>query len=315
MGGRLPERPLTALYDEMAAHGCTLSEPGYSPLVCEGRLKSGLYTLPGNISSQFVSGLLLALPLLEGGSVMQITGVLQSRPYVDITLEALRLFGVTITEEDGQVFHIPGGQKFCPPKNVRAGGDWYNAAFWLSLGAIGKDSVTCTGLDPDSRQGDRIAVELLSRFGAGVVCRNGSVTVSPCTLRGIDIDAGDTPDLVPALAAVACVAEGKTTIRNAGRLRIKESDRLSTVAESLTDLGADIKQTADGLEINGKKALRGGRTRSFGDHRIAMSAAILSAACTGTVVIRDADAVRKSYPGFFNDLETALGGEYRIIGE
>ena len=316
MSGRLPSRPLSALYDEMTSHGCTLSEQGYSPLDCEGQLKSGEYTLPGNISSQFISGLLFALPLLEGESRIRVTGVLESRPYVDMTLDALRLFGVTVLEEEGQVFRIPGRQTGRSPKNVRVEGDWSNAAFWLSAGAIGQSGVTCTGLNLNSRQGDRAIVELLARYGARVTYgegENGAVTVSPGTLRGIDIDAGDTPDLVPVLAAVASGAEGKTTIRNAGRLRIKESDRLKTVAASLSGLGADVKETEDGLIIIGKKVLTGGETQSFGDHRIAMTAAILSAACTEPVVIRGAEAVRKSYPSFFDDFNAALGGECDIV--
>jgi 3-phosphoshikimate 1-carboxyvinyltransferase len=148
----------------------------------------------------------------------------------------------------------------------------------------------------------------LERFGAYVSFNSDGVTVSPGALRGIEIDAGDTPDLVPVLAAVASVAEGETVIRNAGRLRIKESDRLRTVAASLSSLGADVAETQDGLVIHGKKILPGGETESFGDHRIAMTVAVLSAACTGPVVIRNAEAVRKSYPGFFEDFSTVLGG-------
>jgi len=320
MKGRLSERPLSALRDEMISHGCTVqqnctcSEQGLSPLSCKGRLKSGTYTLPGNISSQFVSGLLFALPLLEGDSIVNVTGTLESRPYVDMTLDALQMFSIRVNEE-AQVFHIPGGQTGISPRNIKVNGDWSNAAFWLSAGAIGKNAVSCTGLDMNSWQGDRAIVTLLERFGANINCTQDTVTVSPGSpssfagLRGIDIDAGDTPDLVPVLAAVASVAEGKTTIHNAGRLRIKESNRLQTVAESLSSLGADIKETDDGLIINGKKTLQGGETQSYGDHRIAMTAAILSVVCMGQVVIANAQAVNKSYPGFFDDFKT-LGGLY-----
>jgi 3-phosphoshikimate 1-carboxyvinyltransferase len=272
-------------------------------------LKSGEYTLPGNISSQFISGLLFSLPLLEGDSLIRVTGILESRPYVDMTLEALGIFNIKI-EEAGQplTFRVPGSQMYCSPGTVHAEGDWSNAAFWLSAGAIGAGSISCTGLKADSRQGDRAITGLLERFGAHVSYDRDSVTVSPGALRGIEIDAGDTPDLVPVLAAAASVAEGETVIRNAGRLRIKESDRLRTVAISLSNLGADVAETEDGLVIHGKRTLPGGETESFGDHRIAMTAAVLSAACTGPVVITNAEAVRKSYPGFFEDFNTALGG-------
>jgi len=303
MRGRLSSRPLSPLYDEMVSHGCILSEQGRSPLACEGRLENGTYTLPGNISSQFVSGLLFALPLLAGDSVIQVTGALESRAYVDMTLDALRLFGVTVFEDERQIFRIPGGQMIRSPSNVIVKGDWSNAAFWLSAGAIGKNAITCTGLDLSSRQGDRAIVELLERFGALVTCEGENVTVSPGTLKGIDIDAGDTPDLVPVLAAVAAVAEGKTIIRNAKRLRIKESDRLRTVSALLSALGADITETEDGLVIYGKKKLSGGVTESFADHRIAMTAAIVSAVCEAPVEIKDAEAVINHTPVF---LETSI---------
>lgn len=308
MSGRLHARPLSALYEEMVSHGCTLSEQGYSPLTCEGRLTSGTYTIAGNISSQYISGLLFALPLLSGDSIIRVEGVLESRPYVEMTLDAMRLFDLTVLEDDCQVFRIPGGQTGCSPKNVRVEGDWSNAAFWLSAGAIGQNGITCTGLNLDSRQGDRAVVTLLARFGANVTYKNDYVRVSPGKLRGIEIDAGDTPDLVPVLAAVASYADGKTIIRNAGRLRIKESDRLHTVTTSLSGLGADITEMEDGLIIVGKKSLSGGESESFGDHRIAMAAAIISARCVGPVLIKNAQAVNKSYPGFFKDFTTALGG-------
>jgi 3-phosphoshikimate 1-carboxyvinyltransferase len=242
--------------------------------------------------------------------MIRVTGVLESRPYVDMTLNTLRLFDIKISEEEPNVFIIQGNQTYRSPKTVRAEGDWSNAAFWLSAGAIGKNSVTCTNLNSESKQGDKLITELLARFGANVTCGDNSVCVSAGKLAGIDIDTGDTPDLVPVLAAVASVAVGTTVIRNAGRLRIKESDRLRTVTAALSDLGADIAETENGLIIKGKTKLSGGETRSFGDHRLAMTAAIISMACTGGVVIRDAEAVRKSYPKFFEDFNAVLGGKW-----
>jgi len=225
-----------------------------------------------------------------------------------MTLDTLSVFGIKIFEKEKNIFTVPGGQIYKSPEKAQAGGDWSNAAFWLSAGAIGQSGITCTNLDLKSGQGDRLIVELLKRFGARVTCDNNSVTVSPDTLFGIDIDAGDIPDLVPVLAAVASVAEGKSVITGAGRLRIKESDRLRTTCASLTALGADITETQDGLTINGKKRLTGGETDSFGDHRIAMAAAIISSACDGAVTIKRPEAVRKSYPGFFKDFSSVLGG-------
>ena len=308
MRGRLPQRPLTGLYDAMAVHGCKLSTPGLSPLTCQGQLTSGKYALPGDISSQFISGLLLALPLLPGDSEIEVTGGVSSRPYIDMTIDALRLFGFDVPESGDGLFSVPGGRTGRSPKTATVGGDWSNAAFWLALGAIGSDAVTCTGLDPDSRQGDKSVALFLERFGARVACSKGGVTVAPGMLRGIEIDAGDTPDLVPALACVAAVAEGETVIRNAGRLRAKESDRINSVAALLSALGADITETGDGLVIRGKKELSGGETHSFGDHRIVMAAAVIASRCAGPVTIIDAEAVKKSYPYFFLDYCAGMGG-------
>jgi len=309
MEGRLPTRSLTGLYEEMTAHGCTLSEHGRSPLVLGGKLTSGIYSLPGNVSSQFISGLLFALPLIEGGGSICVTGNLESRPYVDMTLDALRLFGITVQEEEKPaiIFRVQG-QTYRSPKKVQTEGDWSNAAFWLCAGAIGTGSVTCTGLDINSRQGDRAIIELLKKFGACVSVDSGAVTVSSGALKGIEINAEDTPDLVPVLAAVAAAAQGETVIKGAGRLRLKESDRLRTVADSLCGLGADVTETEDGLVIKGKKKLQGGTVQSFGDHRIAMTAAVLSGACLNPVTIQNAQAVNKSYPAFFDDFHITLGG-------
>jgi len=310
MEGRLPARPLTGLYEEMTSNGCTLSEQGRSPFVLGGKLKNGNYYLPGNISSQFISGLLFALPLLEGYSTISVTGKLESRPYVDMTLDALRLFRINVHEEEKPrlTFCVTGNQTYRSPKTVQTEGDWSNAAFWLCAGAIGTNGITCTGLNKDSRQGDRAVAELLKNFGARVSADGGAVTVFPNALKGIEIDAENIPDLVPVLAAIASVARGKTAIRGAGRLRLKESDRLRTIAASLSSLGADVKETNDGLVINGKNKLQGGVTQSFGDHRIAMAAAVLSGACLNPVTIQNAEAVNKSYPAFFDDFHITLGG-------
>ena len=319
MGGRLPARPLSALYDEMVTHGCTLSEQGISPLHCEGQLQSGTYTIPGDISSQYISGLLFALPLLSEDSIIRVTGPngLESRPYVDMTLDSLQRFGISVFEESGQdglIFHIPGKQVFRSPKILSVEGDWSNAAFWLCAGALlpSGSKLTCTGLKLNSKQGDRAIVEILKRFGAEVHAENDSVTVSPAPLHSIEIDAENTPDLIPVLAAVASVAEGTTTVRNAGRLRIKESDRLLSTSTLLNSLGASVSETPDGLSITGREGLAGGVVQSFNDHRIAMTAAVISAACSAEVTIQNAEAVNKSYPNFFEDF-LDLGGSLRKV--
>ncbi len=306
MGGRLPSRPLSPLYEELTGHGCALSMSGKSPLYTGGQLSGGRYRIPGNISSQFISGLLLALPLLKEDSLIEVGGAVESRPYVDMTLACLKTFGIGV-RMNAHSFTVPGNQRYNAPGALAVEGDWSNAAFWLSLGAVGGGSVTVAGLDPSSPQGDKAIMTFLERFGARVSVDGGTVTVSRGDLHGIDIDAGDTPDLVPVLAAVAAVSRGRTVISNAGRLRLKESDRLKAVTETLSGLGADITQTDDGLILSGKPELRGGVVSSHGDHRIAMTAAVVSTVCRGAVTIKGAEAVGKSYPGFFADF-AALGG-------
>jgi 3-phosphoshikimate 1-carboxyvinyltransferase len=258
------------------------------------------------VSSQYISGLLFALPLLEGDSFLQLTGNVESRPYIDMTLDALRIFGIDITESDGG-FIIPGKQHYHSAGRVVVEGDWSNAAFWLCAGAIGGGPVTVTNLNMNSIQGDKACVEFLEKFGANIVYSYNAVTVSGGHLRGIEFDAKDTPDLVPVFALVACAAEGRTVFKNAQRLRIKESDRLKTVHETLAALGADVTETDDGLIVNGAKSLHSAAVESFNDHRIAMTAAVASQICSGGVEIKCAEAVAKSYPDFYRHYEN-LGG-------
>jgi len=304
--GRLPERPLSPLYEELVSHGAELSPQGSVPFYAAGRLTPGHYSLDAGVSSQFISGLLFALPLLDGDSELALTGSAESFPYVELTMAMLIEFGIKV-DLSGEVFSIPGRQIYRSSSVVRVEGDWSNAAFWLGAGAIGSGSVTCTGLDLQSRQGDRAILDLLAKFGAQVKTSGSAVTVSGGKLRGIEINAQDIPDLMPILAVIGATAEGTTVIRNAGRLRTKESDRLAAVSAVLRALGADVNETEDGLVIHGSDAFSGGEVSSYGDHRIAMSAAIVATVCAEPVVIRGAEAVNKSYPGFFDDLRL-LGG-------
>jgi len=304
--GRLPQRPLSPLYEELIAHGCSLSKQGQMPLNCTGKLTGGQYQLAGDVSSQFVSGLLLALSLLDSDSELKLSGIVESQPYIDLTVAALKLFGITIEIEDN-LYIVRGRQRYCSPSKVVVEGDWSNAAFWLCAAALSETPITCTNINKDSTQGDKAVVELLKDFGADVSFANDTVTVSRGKLQAIEIDAKNIPDLVPALAVVACAAQGKTVIYNARRLRLKESDRLKTVADTLSLLGAAVSETADGLIIDGGKELRGGTVSCYGDHRIAMMAAIAAVLSKQKLIIEDAEAVGKSYPDFFKDF-SLLGG-------
>ncbi len=307
--GRLPERPVSPLKEELEAHGCQLDR-AHLPIALSGQLQGGGFTLPGNVSSQFLTGLLLCFPLLPEGGEIALTTALESAGYVEMTVQTMRRFGVHVQRTE-QGFRVPAGQRYRSPGRLAICGDWSSAAFWLCAGALSGE-IACGGLDENSAQGDRAVEPLLAQMGAQV-CRAGQeVTVRPGTLSAIQIDAGNIPDLIPVLAAVAAAASGQTRIVNAARLRIKESDRLRSVTDILRRLGAEIEELPDGLIIRGKPRLKGGEVSSWGDHRIAMSAAIASLACEKDVIIRDAQVVSKSYPGFWADFEK-LGGRITTL--
>ncbi|MBO5938396.1 MAG: 3-phosphoshikimate 1-carboxyvinyltransferase [Clostridia bacterium] len=303
MAGRLPERPLSPLREELERGGIVFSDIGSNPLMCRGSLNTRDFTISGSVSSQFISGLLFALAISGKGGSIRIDGRLESVSYLSLTVDALRQFGAKIEQTD-TLFSVAPNSGLSSPREVSVEGDWSNAAFPLCMGAIGKHPITVTGLLGTSHQGDRAIVDLLLRFGAKVTLCADECTVSPAPLHGIEIDASQIPDLVPVLAVVAALAEGKTIIKNASRLRIKESDRLKTTTALLTSLGATITETEDGLSIEGVSRLVGGSVSSFCDHRIAMSAAVASLACASSVVLDGAESVAKSYPDFWRDMKS-----------
>ncbi|QWT17070.1 3-phosphoshikimate 1-carboxyvinyltransferase [Collinsella sp. zg1085] len=310
--GRLVKRPLRPLSDEMIAKGCSLSQTDGLPLTLNGRLQPGEYSLPGNISSQFISGLLMAFPLMDGESSILVRGTLESAPYVALTAQVLQCFGVTVVAEPSEETVAPelklstqGNYRTC--KTCTVEGDWSNAAFWLCAGALGSSTITVSGLSHSSAQGDRAILAILSRFGAKVGRVGTSASVRPDKLIGFDYDAHDTPDLVPIIAAVASLAQGSSRITNCARLRIKESDRLKTVCQTLQQLGAHIEIRGDDLLIEGVDELTGGDVDAAGDHRIAMMAAIAASRANNPVRIHGAEAVAKSYPNFFDHYRALRG--------
>ncbi len=311
--GRLPERPVLPLTECLKARGAVIDYDGALPLTTHGGLKSGRFVIAGNVSSQFISGLIFALPLLSGDSEIDITGKIESLSYIKMTLDAVRTFGID-AETDGNKIKIPGGQKYRSPGRLTVEGDWSNAAFWLCLGAMSDGGITVRGLRRDSTQGDRAIADILSRFGAEVTSGEGCITVKKKPLSAVRIDASEIPDLVPVLAVVSAVANGETRITGAGRLRIKESDRIESTVNMLRALGAYAEGERDGIRIFGKKRLSGGCVDSANDHRIAMSAAIAAAVCDGTVTVRGAEAVRKSYGDFYEKYAT-LGAVVTIKEE
>jgi len=301
LSGRLPDRPLSPLDEQLCQHGCTLERPRPEILRCEGRLLAGDYRLPGNVSSQYVTGILLALSLLRDDSNLTISTPIESEAYIAMTVEAMKTFRVTPSGM-GHAYHMRGRQEFATPKTVQVDGDWSNAAFWLCAGAMPGGSIQCQSLHPESLQGDKAVWRLLLQMGAKVSWQEDTLSVSEGARRAVEVDASGIPDLIPALAVVAAVSEGITMIKNASRLRLKESDRLAAIAQTLNTLGAQVFEEPDGLRIQGVPHLRGGKVDAWGDHRIAMMAAVASAACREPVVISTAEAVRKSYPSFWREL-------------
>ena len=303
--GRLPERPIEPLRRELCRNGMDIRGDG-ARLYCSGQLRPGAFSLPGNISSQYISALLMTLPLLEGESTLHMEGALESAAYVAMTEEVLRLGGVQ-TEKTGAGYRIPGGQRcrFAPELSVE--GDYSNAAFFLCAGALSERGIRVTGLDPQSRQGDRAIVPLLEEMGAQVASDGSSVTVKRDALHGITIDASPIPDLIPVLSIVAAAASGETRVIHAQRLRLKESDRLHSTTQMLRALGAEAEELPDGLVIRGGRTLAGGTVDACGDHRIAMSAAVAGGICRGAVTICGSECVQKSYPDFWTDFQQLKG--------
>ncbi len=284
MEGRLPHRPLSPLWEEMERMGCRLSRPTKTTIRCQGKLKAGEYTIPGNISSQYITGLLLALPVLEGDSRITITGTLESKPYVDLTRQTIRKFNVVSAPD-----FIPGGQVYHSPGWMRVESDWSNAAFFLAARELG-NPIFLHDLDTDSVQGDRMVNSLLPRM-------KDFITIS----------AADIPDLVPILSIVAAANKG-AVFTNIQRLRIKESDRVASTIAMIEALGGKAESTEDTLTIYGT-GLRGGTVDAVNDHRIAMSAAIASTVCQEPVTVLGAECVKKSYPKFWEEFSRS-GGNY-----
>lgn len=311
--GRLPERPLSPLKEEMERVGVVFHNGSKFPLHLTGKLRAGEYEILGNVSSQFITGLLFALPLLDGDSKIRLIPPVESRSYLNITLTALRKFGIEITEEKN-LYIIKGNQKYISPKEITVDGDWSNSSFFLCAGALDENGVTVEDLDINSPQGDKAILKVLEDMGAEVQINGAEITVKKNKLNGIIVDAADIPDAVPIISVVAAMCEGETRIINAGRLRMKESDRIKAIIQMLTTVGGKAEETTDGMIIHGGADLKGGTVEGCNDHRIVMSAAILSNFCNGAVEITDAQAVEKSYPHFFNDFNQ-MGGNADVIND
>ncbi len=308
--GRLPARPLTLYRDCFPAHGVAMEPASGMPLTLSGKLTSGTYSLAGNISSQFITGLLFALPLLEGDSEILLTSPLESKGYVDMTVEILGLAGIVVRAIPNG-YAIRGGQRY-RPFTYTVEGDYSQAAFFLVAGAIGDQPITCKGLNPDSVQGDKKILALLQRAGARLEQNESTATIFPVKLNSFIENCSDIPDLVPILAVLASYCEGVTQLTHIERLQIKESNRIQTTAELLIRFGVPCQYDADKLIITGTVQRQGCLIDSHNDHRIAMAAAIMATRADADVTIENADCVKKSYPNFFEDYHQ-LGGNVDVI--
>ncbi|WP_346876306.1 MULTISPECIES: 3-phosphoshikimate 1-carboxyvinyltransferase [unclassified Clostridium] len=305
--GKLISRPLEPYYEIFEEKGIKYSrEEDGLPLKVSGKLTSGTYRVRGDISSQFITGLLFSLPILEGNSRIQITTKLESKGYIDLTLDTLKDFGIEIENNNYKEFNIRGAQKY-NSRNYYVEGDYSQGAFFLVAGALGS-SIVCSGLNKDSLQGDKVILDILEAMGCNVEESEEGIKVKPSKTKGIEIDASNCPDLVPVLTVLASLSEGETKIVNAKRLRIKECDRLHAITKELNKLGANIIELEDSLIISGVNELKGGEVDSHNDHRIVMALAIAATRANGDVIINNPSAVEKSYPNFFKDY-FKLGGE------
>lgn len=305
--GELVERPLDPYYkifEDKNVKYKTLN--GKLPLTIEGILRGGEYRVKGNISSQFISGLMFALPLAEEDSEIKIDGELKSKPYVDLTMDVLKEFSVYVQNNNYKEFRIKGGQKF-KARDFAIEGDFSQAAFWLAAGTLG-GNIGCEGLNIKSLQGDKAILKIIENMGGKVLIEKDYIKSLPSYTKGIEFDASDCPDLVPVVAVLGALSDGTTRIVNAERLRIKECDRLRAICTELGKIGAEIEETEGGMIVKGKRCLNGGNVNSWGDHRIAMALAIASLKCNGRMIIKDADCIKKSYPDFWQHFKM-LGGE------
>lgn len=307
--GRLPERPVGEYLEILPKHNVKVESNGFLPLSISGKLTNGTYEAAGDVSSQYITGLLLALANVDGDSAVILTTKLQSKPYVDMTVKVMADYGVYVKEtEFGYLIH--GNQQF-KKLDYTVEGDWSQAAFFLVAGAIGGD-ITVNDLDMNSTQGDKEIVNVIRNFGGNITVDDNEIRCFGGELKGTEIDASDIPDLVPIIAVLAAFAKGKTVIKGAERLRYKESDRIESVVQNLKLLGAQVQETTDGMIINGGKKLNSAKLKGFNDHRIVMAFSVAGLYIDGAVEIDDAESINKSYPSFFEDYNR-LGGKADVL--
>lgn len=306
---RRPMQPLIEALNGLGVRCESTRGNGLAPLIVRGPNQGVSTSIRGDVSSQFISSLLISSAVKDADTTIHLTTPLKSRPYVDITVEMMSRFGTKChTTEDG--FLVPGGQRY-KPRDYTVPGDFSSAAFPLAAAAL-TGAVTVRNLDPDDRQGDRSFLDILQGLGAEVRWNGGDLRCAQSELRGMEIDLGDAPDLFPIVAVLCTQARGESRITNAAHVRLKESDRIAATTAFLRDMGADVEEMADGCVIRGGSELRGARVNSLNDHRILMAAAVAALVAEGETVISDGDCHRISYPDFVQDMRS-LGAKMEMI--
>lgn len=303
VGKNLAQRPLQPYFDVFEKYDVTIKK-STNYIYISGQLKAGEYEIDCSLSSQFITGLLFALPNLAGESVIKITSRLPSKPYVNITLNVLENFGVNIFEDKNK-YAIKGRQEYNSCE-YEIEGDHSQAAFFEVLGCL--NPICIKGLNPNSIQGDAKMIELISRAGAGVEWENGVLKIRPGDLDGFCFDVENFPDLAPPIAVMACMCKGKSLIKGVSRLKFKESDRVSSIFNMIKSIGGNITYSNNCFCIKNVDRFSGGVVDSSHDHRIAMAASIAAAYSKNPIVILGAECVKKSYPGFYADYQS-LGGD------
>ncbi len=305
--GKLVERPLEDYYSIFKEQGIKYSNhEGKLPLSINGKLSPGEYKVKGDVSSQFITGLLFALPLLTSDSKIIVTTELESKGYIDLTLDMLKNFSVQVENRGYREFIIKGNQQYSA-RDYRVEGDFSQVAFWLVAGALG-GNIDCEGINVNSLQGDKVIIDIIEKMGGKITIEGDKIKASPKNLKATVIDVSQCPDLVPIVAVLGALSKGTTEIINGARVRFKESDRLKAITTELNKIGANIEEREAGLIIRGVEAFKGGIVNSWNDHRIAMALAIASMRCTEPLIIEGAQSVNKSYPNFWKDF-IKLGGD------
>lgn len=309
--GNLGKRPLDTFYEIFERQNIGyMYKKDILDLYVIGKLKPDHYIIPGNISSQFITGLLFALPLLKGDSIIEISSTLESKGYIDLTLQMLSQYGIKIINNDYKSFVVMGNQEY-QAHDYRVEADFSQAAFYLVAGAIGND-VVLTDLNLNSLQGDKATLSILEAMGAKINVVSDGIKVTGENLSATQVDASQCPDVIPVVSVALALAQGKSEVINAKRLRIKECDRIIATSSQLNELGGSVVELSDSMTIRGVSEFVGGNCSSFADHRIAMMLAIAATRCNQSVIIDNMECVEKSYPSFWEDYQS-LGGIIDVI--